>query len=79
MTGPRVVVLTRIGCHLCDDACGVVASVAAEAGVDWTTTDVDADADLASRWGEFVPVVLVDGEVLDWFRVDPDRLRRALT
>jgi glutaredoxin len=75
----RVVVLTRAGCHLCADACEVVASVAAELGADWTTQDVDADADLRARWGEYVPVLIVDGAVLDWFRVDPDRLRRALS
>jgi hypothetical protein len=32
-----------------------------------------------AKWAEFVPVILVDGEVHDWFRVREDRLRAVLT
>jgi hypothetical protein len=76
---PRVVVLVSAGCHLCDDACAIVTSVCAETGVGWSAKDL-ANADEATRaqWREFVPVVLVDGEVHDIFRVNPDRLRAAL-
>jgi glutaredoxin len=74
----RVTVLTRAGCHLCDDACAVVAQVAGDLGIGWRATDVDADSALAAQWGEYVPVVFVDGEVHDWFRVDAARLRAAL-
>lgn len=74
----RVVVLSRPGCHLCADACAVVARVAGEAGVEWAEQDIDADPDLTARWAEYVPVVLVDGDVHTWFRVDESRLRAAL-
>jgi glutaredoxin len=80
MTGgsERVVVLTKAGCHLCEAACAAVAEVAAELGVGWREQDIETDADLMARWAEYVPVVLVDGAVHDWFRVRPDRLRAAL-
>ena len=76
---PRVVVITRPGCHLCDDACDVVRSVCADVGVGWTTQDLEEleSADRA-RWREYIPVVLIDGRVHDVFRVDHDRLRAAL-
>ena len=74
----RVLVYTRPGCHLCDDACEVVDRVAMDLGVGWQTVDITGDEELTRRWGEYVPVVLVDGEVLDWFRVREDRLRQAL-
>jgi hypothetical protein len=74
----RVVVLTRPGCHLCEDACAVVARVAADTGVEWQAQDITGDDALTSRWGEYIPVVIVDGEVHDWFRVDEQRLRAAL-
>jgi glutaredoxin len=74
----RVVVLTRVGCHLCADAVAVVESVASSLGVGWDERDVDDDPELRARWSEYVPVVFVDGEVHDWFRVQPERLRRAL-
>jgi hypothetical protein len=74
----RVVVLTRPGCHLCEDACVVVDRVAADVGVAWSQLDISDDLDLTARWGEYIPVVMVDGEVHDWFRVDEQRLRAAL-
>jgi hypothetical protein len=77
---PRVVVLVNAGCHLCDDACEVVTAVCGEAGVAWSARDLsDADEPTRARWREYVPVILVDGEVHDLFRVNADRLRAALT
>ena len=75
----RVELLTRPGCHLCDDARAVVAAVAAELGVGWSETDITTDARLLERWRDEIPVTLVDGAVHDFWRVDPVRLRNALT
>jgi glutaredoxin len=74
----RVVVYTKPGCHLCEDACAAVDAVCAETEQSWAAQDISVDPELLARWGEYVPVVLVDGEVHDWFRVRPDRLRAAL-
>jgi hypothetical protein len=75
---PRVVVLTKPGCHLCEDACATVARVTADVGVDWVAQDISGDEALMARWAEYVPVILVDGEVHDWFRAREDRLRAAV-
>jgi hypothetical protein len=75
----RVIVLVTTGCHLCDDACAVVSSVCDEVGTQWSSRDLaEVDEPTRARWREYVPVVLVDGEVHDIFRVSPDRLRAAL-
>jgi len=74
----RVVVYTKPGCHLCDDACAAVARIAGEAAVDWTALDITGDEALMQQWAEYVPVIVVDGKVHDWFRVREDRLRKAL-
>jgi hypothetical protein len=74
-----VVVLVTPGCHLCADACAVVGAVCTDAGVSWSTRDLgELDDASQARWREFVPVVLIDGEVHDVFRVDAGRLRAAL-
>lgn len=73
-----MVVLTRAGCHLCDDAVAVVQAVCADTGNSWTTSDVDADPDLRRRYSDEVPVTFVDGAQHDFWRVDPVRLRQAL-
>lgn len=74
----RVVVYSKPGCHLCDDALAVVASVCSSLGVSWSAQDITGDDELTTRWAEYVPVILVDGEVHDWFRADPKRLAAAL-
>lgn len=75
----RVRLLGRPGCHLCDDARVVVTQVCGELGVGWEETDIGSDRELLRRYGEYVPVVFVDGEQHDFWRVSPDRLRAALS
>ena len=75
---PRVVLLGRAGCHLCDEARVVVADVCAALGERWTERDVDDHPDLRARYSDLVPVVLVDGGEVGHYRVDPGKLRRAL-
>jgi glutaredoxin len=74
----RVVVYSKPGCHLCENACRDVARIAGELGVAWSARDISGDDELMTQWAEYVPVVLVDGEVQGWFRVDETRLRQAL-
>ena len=74
----RVLVLTRAGCHLCDDAIAIVEAVCAETGDSWATQDIDADPELRRRYTDEVPVTFVDGAQHDYWRVDPRRLRTAL-
>jgi glutaredoxin len=78
----RITLVGRAGCHLCDAAREVVARVADDTGAGWAEVDVDTAADLddavRARWSEQVPVVLVDGEQHDFWRVDEQRLRDAL-
>ena len=75
----RVLVLVRQGCHLCDQAMEVVAAVCGETGDSYTTQDIDTDPDLVRQYTDQVPVTFVDGAQHDFWRVDPTRLRRALS
>ncbi|MBA3745829.1 glutaredoxin family protein [Sporichthya sp.] len=76
---PRVTVYGKPGCHLCDDAKAVIDSVCAELGVGWTEVDINSDPELYAKYWEQIPVTLVDGIQHTFWRVDPDRLRAALT
>ncbi len=75
----RVVLIGRPGCHLCDVARDVVARVTAELGEEYEERSLLDDPDLLARYAEQVPVTLVVGRQHDSWRVDPDRLRAALT
>ncbi|WP_147918659.1 glutaredoxin family protein [Ruania zhangjianzhongii] len=74
----RVQLLGRPGCHLCENARRVVRAVCDHRGETWAEVNVDEDPDLAQRYGELVPVVLVDGEQVGYHQIEPDRLRAAL-
>jgi glutaredoxin len=74
----RITLVSRPGCHLCDDARSVIAKVAAELGVGWEERDIDRSADDLARYSEMVPVTFVDGVQHDFWRVSEDRLRSAL-
>ncbi|HEY7719445.1 MAG TPA: glutaredoxin family protein [Pedococcus sp.] len=77
--GPaRITLIGKPGCHLCDDARAVIASVAAELGVRWEERSIADDPALAEEYWEQIPVTLVDGRQHDYWRVDAARLRRAL-
>ncbi len=39
---------------------------------------IDGSSRLEEKYGEQVPVILIDGEVHDYFRVNPERFRKAL-
>ena len=74
----RVVLYVRAGCHLCETGREVVAGVTGEAGVAFTEVDIDVSPSTRSLFGELVPAVTVDGVLVDHWRIDPVRLRRAL-
>jgi glutaredoxin len=84
VTGPmsapasRVLLYSKPGCHLCDDAREVVRAVCAELDVGWDEVDITAHDDLTARYWEQIPVTLVDGRQHDFWRVDARRLRAAL-
>jgi len=74
----RVILYSRPGCHLCDDARAVVEAVCAETQVQWQEVNVDLDPELQSRYGDEVPVVRVDDATVGFWHIDPVQVRAAL-
>jgi glutaredoxin len=70
----KVVLVTREGCHLCEEALRLLQ----ELRVNPELRDVDADDELHRRYDFRVPVVLVDGEVVAEGRIRRDQLVAAL-
>jgi glutaredoxin len=71
---PTVVLYTRSGCHLCEEARRLLADF----GMTPQCVDVDADPELRERFDTCVPVVEIDGRVRFRGRVEPVLLRRLL-
>jgi len=71
---PHFELVTRHGCHLCDE----MAAQLEDAGLGFKSLDVDQDPLLRARFGEVVPVLLRDGQPVAKVRVDAARLRRLV-
>ncbi|HEY5360560.1 MAG TPA: glutaredoxin family protein [Streptosporangiaceae bacterium] len=74
----HITLLSRPGCHLCEDARAVIERVAAELGVAWSERDITQSEDDLRLYSEMVPVTFIDGVQHDYWRVSEDRLRAAL-
>ncbi len=70
----KLVLITRTGCHLCDDALELLRGLGHEPEL----AGVDADRELFDQFDWRVPVVLVDGRVIAEGRVEKEQLSRAL-
>ena len=70
----RLVLYSRPGCHLCDDARVVLEHI----GEPFDEIDIDSDDELFKRYLERIPVVALDGEELYDFFVDEQDLRRRV-
>lgn len=70
----ELVLYTRQGCHLCDEAKATLAGQ----GLRPMEIDIDSDPELRSKYTECVPVVVIDGRERFRGRVDKVLLRRLL-
>jgi glutaredoxin len=70
----RLVLYSRPGCHLCDDARAVIERV----GVPFTEIDIERDDALHAAYLERIPVVTLDGVELFEYFVDEATLRGRL-
>ena len=74
----HVTLITRAGCHLCQDAETVLRRVAAELGFGYQELDVDADPARRAEYSDRVPVILIDGKEHGYWRVEEARFRKAV-
>jgi glutaredoxin len=73
-----VTVFTRHGCHLCHVAIELLESMSVELDFVIEKMYIDGDEKLERLYGEQIPVIHIDGEHHDFFRVDPERFRSSL-
>jgi glutaredoxin len=70
----QVVVYSRPGCHLCDDALALLASYQLTA----TEVNIDENPELREKFDTCVPVVEIDGQIRFRGRIDRRLLERIL-
>jgi glutaredoxin len=73
-----VTVYSRHGCHLCEDAEKTLLDLQRELNFEIEVIYIDANETLEKLYGHEVPVIHINGEHHDFFRVNPERFRASL-
>jgi glutaredoxin len=74
----KVTVYSRSGCHLCEIAIDRIKSTMDELKFELDIKLIDNDIKLQEEYGEQVPVILIEGKVHDYWRVDLERFTKAV-
>jgi glutaredoxin len=74
----EVTIYLADGCHLCESAQRVLATVREEIPFRLVEIAIDGDPELERDYRERIPVVAVDGQEAFTYFVHPDALRRRL-
>jgi glutaredoxin len=81
----QLTLIGKPGCHLCDDAREAIDAVLLEfrkanPGVEVLVEEQNIllDEALSLKYSEEIPVILIDGNMHNYWRVDEERLMRAL-
>jgi glutaredoxin len=73
-----VTVYSRHGCHLCENAVNTLEGMRAELAFTIEVIYIDGNPELEKLYGHEVPVIHINGEHHDFFKVDPERFRTSL-
>jgi glutaredoxin len=73
-----VTVYSRHGCHLCEEAIETLESLKRELKFEIEIKFIDGLTELEKLYGEQVPVIHINGEHHDFYKVDPIRFKTSL-
>ena len=65
----RLTMLSRPGCHLCEEMRREVDALLADKPHEWEILDIDSDAELAKRYGDSIPILFVNGHLFAKIRL----------
>lgn len=79
MTKPHVIVYSRPGCHLCDEAKLAIQSAGVNERFTFAEVNIESDAELLRKYRYDIPVVTIDGVEAFRHRVDADQFRTRIS
>lgn len=81
----ELTLIAKPGCHLCEDAELAIERVVTpflagnpSASLEMKKLNILDDAELATRYSEEIPVLLINGKVHNYWRIDEERFATAL-
>ena len=75
MRKAHVIVYSRPGCHLCDEAKTAIENSRSSDFYTLEEVNIESDDALLKKYKYDIPVILIDGEEAFRHRVDPDEFR----
>ena len=78
LSPPEVVLYTRAGCHLCDEAKQQLSELRKHAAFTLREVDIDQDPELRQRYNDEVPVLFIHGRKAFKYRINPRQFLRRL-
>ena len=75
---PHVIIYSRPGCHLCDEAKAAIKSAGIDAQFTLEEIDIESDSELLRKYKYDIPVITIDGAETFIHRVDPKEFRTRI-
>ena len=73
-----ITIYSRHGCHLCEVAETTLTNLKDELNFEIEVKYIDGSNELEKLYGHEVPVIHIDGEHHDFYKVDPIRFKSSL-
>ena len=78
MTKPHVIVYSRPGCHLCDEAKHAIDCAGCQDQFTFAEINIESDPELLRKYQYDIPVVTIDGAEVFRHRVDSQKFRELV-
>ncbi|MGV3464631.1 MAG: glutaredoxin family protein [Heyndrickxia sp.] len=74
----QVVFYTREKCHLCEDARQILNLLQDDYLFEITERDIESNDEWTQEYGLMIPVIEIDGEVVQYGQIDPFTISKRL-
>jgi glutaredoxin len=78
LTKPHVIVYSRPGCHLCDEAKHAIDSAGCEDQFTFAEINIESDPELLNKYQYDIPVVTIDGAEAFRHRVNAAEFKKLI-
>ena len=78
MSKPHVIVYSRPGCHLCDEAKAVIQNAGCSDNFTLEEINIESDDELLRKYKYDIPVITIDGIEAFRHRVNVDEFKKSV-
>jgi len=78
MSKPHVIIYSRPGCHLCDEAKAVIMNAGCSDQFTFEEVNIESDDELLRKYKYDIPVIAIDGVERFIHRVNPQDFIRVI-